>query len=99
MTIDIKIAYLFSSIFFLTGLLSGIWKYIGIAKNGKAHIYVDILHRAAFFYSFASVLIANLPLTVLRILVPMLKLVFVQVMLVKGGLLIITAVDKQINFI
>jgi hypothetical protein len=56
-----KLAILFSGIFFLIGLLSGIWKYIQIHnnENGKAHIYVDICHRASLLYAFASILLAK----------------------------------------
>ena len=56
-----KIAIVFSGIFFLSGLLSGVWKYIQIHNNesGEAHIYVDICHRASLLYAFASILLAK----------------------------------------
>jgi hypothetical protein len=54
-----RIALLGSGIFFLIGLLSGIWKYRGImsSSTGQAHPYVDILHRAALMYAFASLVV------------------------------------------
>ena len=44
-----RIALLGSGIYFLAGLLTGIWKYRGIMRSptGQAHPYVDIVHRAA----------------------------------------------------
>lgn len=56
-----KLALLFSGIFFLSGLLTGVWKYTQIHKNdnGQAHPYVDICHRASLLYSFASLLLAK----------------------------------------
>lgn len=56
-----KLAILFSGVFFLNGLLTGIWKYSQIKKNesGHAHPYVDISHRASLLYAFASVLLAK----------------------------------------
>jgi hypothetical protein len=38
----------------------GVWKYRGMASSpeGLAHPYVDIAHRAALLYSFATLLIA-----------------------------------------
>lgn len=53
-------AFIFAGIFFICGLLSGIWKYIAIIKSSTAQApaYVDIFHRASFTYSFASFLIA-----------------------------------------
>ena len=54
-----RIALLGSGIYFLIGLLSGIWKYRGImsSSTGQAHPYVDILHRAALMYAFASLVV------------------------------------------
>ncbi len=49
-----------AGIFFMVGLLSGSWKFSAMMRNAqsKAPYYVDVLHRAAFLYSFASMLIA-----------------------------------------
>lgn len=45
--------------FFLTGLLTGVWKYRCIATDPQARspVYVDIAHRTALLYSFAAILL------------------------------------------
>ncbi|HMV44752.1 MAG TPA: hypothetical protein PK079_05005 [Leptospiraceae bacterium] len=57
----LKLCYLFAGVFFLVGLLCGIWKYLGIvkSKNGVAYEYISILHRASLLYSFACILLAK----------------------------------------
>ena len=62
MTLAIKISLLGSGLFLLSGMLTGVWKYSGIMKSGnhQAPVYVDIAHRASFFYSFACLVIAKL---------------------------------------
>ena len=47
--------------FFLTGLVTGAWKYACIARSAeaKAPTYVDIAHRASLLYAFACALIAT----------------------------------------
>lgn len=62
MSFAIKISLLCSGLFLLSGMLTGIWKYSQIMKseNHQAPVYVDIAHRASFFYSFASLVIAKL---------------------------------------
>lgn len=47
-------------IFFLTGLLTGAWKYFCIRSSPQAEApaYVNIAHRAALQYSFAAILLA-----------------------------------------
>lgn len=49
-----------AGIFFLTGLLTGVWKYLQIRRSEKAraHYYVDVAHRASLMYSFAALLLA-----------------------------------------
>ncbi|MCP4843353.1 MAG: hypothetical protein GY887_16630 [Halieaceae bacterium] len=56
-----KLAIVSSGVFFLTALLTGIWKYrqIMAAPEGKAHPYVDICHRASLLYAFAAILLAK----------------------------------------
>ncbi|WP_227714080.1 hypothetical protein [Marinobacter sp. 1-4A] len=46
-------------VFFMTGLLTGIWKYWCMAQSPKAAAprYVDIAHRSSLMYSFAAVLL------------------------------------------
>ena len=58
-TLAEKIAILGSGIFFMTGLLTGVWKYFAIMKspNHQAPIYVDIAHRAALMYAFACLVL------------------------------------------
>lgn len=62
MTAAAKIALLFSGIFLLTGMVTGVWKYAKTMASGehRAPVYVDIAHRASFFYSFACAVIAQL---------------------------------------
>ena len=57
-----KISLLVSGILLLNGMLTGIWKYAKIMSSPEhtAPVYVDIAHRASFFYSFASLVIAAL---------------------------------------
>ena len=58
-TLAEKIAIIGSGIFFMTGLLTGVWKYLAIMKspNHQAPIYVDIAHRAALMYAFACLVL------------------------------------------
>lgn len=46
-------------VFFITGLLTGIWKYRCMATSPKAAAprYVDIAHRSSLLYSFAAMLL------------------------------------------
>lgn len=58
--IDTKVTLLSAGLIFLLALLLGVWKYqqIATSKDHKAHVYVDIAHRAALMYSFATLLVA-----------------------------------------
>lgn len=58
--IDTKITLLAAGLIFLLALVLGVWKYrqILVAQDHRAHVYVDIAHRAALLYSFATLLIA-----------------------------------------
>lgn len=49
-------------IFFLTGLLTGVWKYLSIRKSptSEAPRYVNIAHRASLQYSFAALVLLKL---------------------------------------
>lgn len=46
-------------LFFLTGLLTGVWKYVQIRDSDKAraHYYVDTAHRASLMYAFACLVL------------------------------------------
>lgn len=61
MNTAVKISLLVSGLFLLNGMLTGVWKYAKIMSSPehKAPAYVDIAHRASFFYSFASLVIAK----------------------------------------
>jgi hypothetical protein len=58
--IDTKITLLAAGLIFLLALCLGVWKYrqIMAAPDHRAHPYVDIAHRAALLYSFATLLLA-----------------------------------------
>src|ERR1700730_17610428 len=58
--VDTKITLLAAGLIFLLALVLGVWKYRQIlrAEDHRAHPYVDIAHRAALLYSFATLLIA-----------------------------------------
>lgn len=58
----LKLALTASGVFLLAGLLTGVWKYLAIARSvtATAPAYVDIAHRAALLYSFAALVIAKL---------------------------------------
>lgn len=58
--IDTKITLAAAGLIFLLALVLGVWKYrqIMVTDDHRAHPYVDIAHRAALLYSFATLLIA-----------------------------------------
>jgi hypothetical protein len=58
--VDTKITLLAAGLIFLLALVLGVWKYrqIMVAPDRRAHPYVDIAHRAALLYSFATLLLA-----------------------------------------
>src|SRR6201997_5301085 len=58
--IDTTVTLLAAGLIFLLALGLGVWKYrqIMVTENHRAHPYVDIAHRAALLYSFATLLIA-----------------------------------------
>jgi hypothetical protein len=55
-----RIALGTSGIFFMIGLLTGLWKYLCMRQSQKieAPHYVNIAHRAALLYAFAAQLLA-----------------------------------------
>lgn len=57
---SVRIALLSAGVLFMTGLLTGLWKYLAIAKSpqARAPYYVDIAHRASLLYAFAALLMA-----------------------------------------
>lgn len=54
-----QLCLLFAGIFFLVGLLTGVWKYrqIETSANARATRYVDIAHRSSLLYAFAAILL------------------------------------------
>jgi hypothetical protein len=48
-----------AGLFFMSGLLTGLWKYLCIARSPEAvaPVYVDIAHRASLMYAFAALLL------------------------------------------
>src|SRR3982750_4189873 len=58
---DTKAVLLAAGLIFIGALLLGVWKYRQMAASpeGLAHPYVDVAHRAALLYSFATLLIAT----------------------------------------
>ncbi len=48
-------------LFFMTGLLTGVWKYRHMARsqNATAPVYVDIAHRSSLLYAFAAILLGQ----------------------------------------
>ncbi len=61
MEIAESLAVVSAGVFFLVGLLAGVWKYkqILVSENGRAHPYIDICHRASLLYAFAAILLAK----------------------------------------
>lgn len=53
-----KFRLLAAGIFFLGGLISGVWKFVYImtSPTGKAPAYVDVTHRAGLMYAFSCLL-------------------------------------------
>lgn len=59
MTAAEKLALVGSGLFFLSGLLTGIWKYLSISRSSthEAPRYVSVAHQASLMYSFAALLL------------------------------------------
>lgn len=60
MSLAEKICLSAALVFFMTGLLTGIWKYRHMARSPDASspTYVNIAHRSSLMYSFAALLLA-----------------------------------------
>jgi hypothetical protein len=58
------VALLASGVFFLTGLITGVWKYrcMWTSENTQAPYYVNTAHRASLLYSFASLVLYHFAL-------------------------------------
>lgn len=59
--VAVEIAQLGCGLLFLVGLLTGFWKYRRMitSEAGQAPVYVDICHRTALMYAFASLILAE----------------------------------------
>ncbi len=59
---SVKSAIVFSGVFLLIGMLTGVWKYWQIrhSDQARAHYYVDIAHRSSLLYAPASLILAVL---------------------------------------
>ena len=59
--IDVRITLLAAGLIFLLARVLGVWKYrqIMASEDHRAHPYVDIAHRAALLYSFATLLVVG----------------------------------------
>lgn len=57
-----KLALLACSLFFLTGLFTGVWKYLAIYRSpaSVAPRYVSVAHHASLLYSFVALLMFQL---------------------------------------
>ena len=60
LSLAVKIALLFSGIYLLVGMLTGVWKYYQISRSAqsRAHYYVDIAHRSSLLYAPATLILA-----------------------------------------
>jgi hypothetical protein len=60
MSIDTTVTLLAAGLIFMLALALGVWKYRQMATSSEhlAHPYVDIAHRAALLYAFATMLAA-----------------------------------------
>ncbi|QHS10630.1 hypothetical protein [Sinimarinibacterium sp. NLF-5-8] len=58
----VRLALIASGGFYLCGLLTGVWKYVHMARHPQAHspVYVDIAHRSSLMYAFATLLVATM---------------------------------------
>ncbi|WP_433249725.1 hypothetical protein ACQPYK_02895 [Streptosporangium sp. CA-135522] len=57
---DTTVVLLAAGLIFLSALVLGVWKYrqMTVSVEHVAHPYVDMAHRAALLYSFATLLLA-----------------------------------------
>lgn len=48
-----------AGVFFMSGLLTGVWKYTSMMASAEtqAPVYVDIAHRASLMYAFSAILL------------------------------------------
>ena len=56
----VALALMAAAALMMTGLLTGLWKYLAIATSpqARAPYYVDIAHRTSLMYAFSAMLLA-----------------------------------------
>lgn len=56
-----KLCVVASGVFFMTGLVTGTWKYLCIraSPEHRAHRYVNLAHQASLAYAFACLVLAR----------------------------------------
>lgn len=56
---SVSLALLAASGLLMTGLLTGLWKYLAMAKSPQARAphYVDIAHRSSLMYAYTALLV------------------------------------------
>ncbi|HTN32829.1 MAG TPA: hypothetical protein VL091_02370 [Marinobacter sp.] len=59
MSIAVKLCLTAAFVFFMTGLITGVWKYVCMARSPKAAAprYVNVAHQSSLMYSFAAALL------------------------------------------
>jgi hypothetical protein len=62
MLLEVKVALTAAGVFFLTALLTGVWKYryMLLDERHVAPFYVDVAHRAALLYTFAALFLSQI---------------------------------------
>lgn len=57
-----KLALAGGGLFFLAGLLTGVWKYLAISRSAQSQAprYVSVAHQASLLYSFATLIFLQL---------------------------------------
>jgi len=62
MLLEVKVALTAAGTFFLTALVTGVWKYRHMlsSESHVAPVYVDVAHRAALLYTFAGLFLARM---------------------------------------
>lgn len=61
MSIAEKLCLTGAFLFFMTGLVTGVWKYLCMARDPRAVAprYVDVAHRSSLMYAFAALVLAR----------------------------------------
>lgn len=56
----VALALMAASLLMMTGLLTGLWKYLAMARSpqARAPYYVDIAHRTSLMYAYSALLLA-----------------------------------------